>query len=354
MNAVLPAPVLPADPTSWRLQVGDVIIRVHRRRALVVAVLLILTAALAAWSLTLGDVRLGVDQVLAALSGRAGRGISMLVLEWRLPRTLLAVTLGAALGMGGAVFQSLTRNPLGSPDIIGFDAGAYTGAVLVIVSTGGSYVSAAGGALAGGLATAALVYLLAYRRGTSGFRLIIVGIGLTALYTSLTSWLLLTTDPEVARSAAVWGAGSLNGTSWEQTGPAMILVALTAAALALVAPALRQLELGDDLSRASGVAVPRTRLVVLALGVVLSATSVAAAGPIAFIALASPQVALRLVRSTRLSLAASAATGAFLLLVADLVAQHALSFQLPVGTVTVCLGGSYLIWLLIREARSRS
>src|SRR5690606_10481901 len=186
-----------------------------------------------------------LPDVVRALLGQAEGRIHMVVVEWRLPRTALALILGAALGISGAIFQSLTRNPLGSPDIIGFDAGAYTGALIVITLLGGGYVAVAGGALAGGLVTAALVYVLAYRRGVQGFRLIIVGIGVAAMLTALNTWLLLRAQLEVAMSAAMWGAGSLNGMSLERLGyAALILLVLIPLAL-VMSRAMSQLELGD-------------------------------------------------------------------------------------------------------------
>src|SRR5690606_11345065 len=186
-----------------------------------------------------------LPDVVRALLGQAEGRIHMVVVEWRLPRTALALILGAVLGMGGAIFQSLTRNPLGTPDIIGFDAGAYTGALIVIILLGGGYYAIAGGALLGGLGTALLVYVLAYSRGVQGFRLIIVGIGVSAMLTSLNTWMLLRAKLEVAIAAAIWGAGTLNGLGLDRLGPtALILTVLIPLALLMSRP-MAQLELGD-------------------------------------------------------------------------------------------------------------
>ena len=146
--------------------------------------------------------------------------------NWRLPRVLLALMLGAALGMSGAIFQSLTRNPLGSPDIIGFNSGAYTGALVVILLIGGTYYEIAVGALVGGIATAAVVYLLAYKRGVQGFRLIIVGIAISAMLGSVNTWMILKAKLDDAMAAAVWGAGSLNGLGWTQVWPVVVVLAI--------------------------------------------------------------------------------------------------------------------------------
>jgi iron complex transport system permease protein len=238
-----------------------------------------------------GTYPLDVDQVIAALSGRETGLVRDIVVEWRLPRVLAAVVFGAALGVSGAVFQSLTRNPLASPDVIGFSTGSYTGALVVILVTGGSYTALAGGALVGGILTAAVVYLLAYRRGVQGFRLIIVGIGVSAMLASLNSWMILRADLDVAISAAMWGAGSLGAITWAQVTGGAVVIGVLLVGCAGLGGSLRQLELGDDTAKAQGVSVERARLALVVIGVALTATVTAAAGPISFVALAAPQIA---------------------------------------------------------------
>jgi iron complex transport system permease protein len=324
-------------------------------RSLVVCLVLSAAAvAVTTWTLGLGDYPLGPLEVWAALLGDPDAGFArIVVVQWRLPRALAALVFGAALGAAGAVFQSLTRNPLASPDIIGFSTGAYTGALIVIILVGGSALAVTAGALVGGMATAAVVYLLAFRRGVLGFRLIIVGIGISAMHGSLNTWLLLTAELETAMSAAVWGAGTLTAVTWPWVlgAGAAILVMLVLTAVA--APGLRRLELGDDAARALGTRAEPLRLVLMVLGVALTATVTAAAGPIAFIALAAPQIARRLARTPGVTIAPAAITGALLLAAADLIAQHAMHRMLPVGVVTVVVGGGYLVWLIVHEVRRR-
>ncbi|HLS14759.1 MAG TPA: iron chelate uptake ABC transporter family permease subunit [Beutenbergiaceae bacterium] len=323
------------------------------RSALVSAALLAGTLALALVTLRLGEYQLSISDVIRALTGQDAGIANLIVGEWRAPRALAAIVFGAALGISGAIFQSLTRNPLASPDIIGFATGSYTGALVVIIVAGGSYLQVAGGALGGGIATAAVVYLLAYRRGVQGFRLIIVGIGVSAMLGSLNTWLMLRADLEVAMSAAVWGAGTLNGITWAQTGTASVVVLVLIGTALARGPALRQLELGDDTAKAIGVRVEPARLGLVIIGVALTAAVTAAAGPISFVALAAPQIARRLARAPGIPLGPAAAMGALLLLAADVIAQHALPSTLPVGVVTVVIGGAYLVWLLVNEARKR-
>jgi iron complex transport system permease protein len=335
-----------------RLFSGQFSQRLDLRTLGVCLILLAIAAVVGVVTLASGEFYVAPGDVLWALLGQAEGRIHMVVVEWRLPRTALALLLGAALGISGAIFQSLTRNPLGSPDIIGFDAGSYTGALIVITMFGGGYLMVASGALLGGLATALLVYLLAYSRGVQGFRLIIVGIGVSAMLTSLNTWMLLRAKLEVAMAAAIWGAGSLNGMTLERLGISSIVLAiLVPMALAMSRP-MGQLELGDDAARALGVGAERSRLGLLVLGVALTATATATAGPIGFISLAAPQLARRLTGAAGVAMLPAAAMGALLLAGADFLAQRAFApTQLPVGIVTVSLGGIYFVWLLLREAR---
>ena len=166
-------------------------LRLDIRSMLVCVPLLLAALAVAVVSLATGDYEVPVQQVLQAFTGDAPGLAQTIVMEWRLPRVLAALVFGAALGMSGGIFQSMTRNPLGSPDIIGFNTGAYTGALIVMLTVGGSYAGVAAGALVGGVLTALAVYLLAYRRGSQGFRLIIVGIGISALLAALNQGLIL-------------------------------------------------------------------------------------------------------------------------------------------------------------------
>lgn len=325
--------------------------RLDRRSIVIGFAFTILALVIAGLSLASGKYPIALIDVFGALIGRGDDMVRMIVVEWRLPRVALAFLLGAALAVSGAIFQSLTRNPLGSPDIIGFSAGSYTGALVVILLLSGGYYETAAGALIGGIITAMAVYLLAYRRGVQGFRLIIVGIGVAAMLSAFNAWMIREADLQVAMSAAIWGAGSLNGLGFEQLVPVTIVLCIVAPLVLLLSRPMRQLEMDDDAARASGVNANRTRLLLMILGVALTAIVTAAAGPISFIALAAPQIARRLTRSAGVALIPSALTGGLLLLAADWAAQHAFGTQLPVGVMTVSIGGLYFIWLLIREGR---
>jgi iron complex transport system permease protein len=326
--------------------------RLALRPALVCLALLLVTFAAGVLTLGTGEFTLSPAEVVQALAGEGTRAARLVVVEWRLPRVLLALIIGVALGLAGAIFQALTRNPLGSPDVIGFSTGAYTGVLVMTVFVGNGYYQVAAGALAGGLATAVAVYLLAFKRGVQGFRLIIVGIAISAMLASLNQWFIIKVDLQAAFAAMQWGQGSLNGLGWAQVTPVAVTVAVLCLLLGGYGPRLSMLELGEDAAAALGVRVEAARLAYLFIGVGLVAVATAAAGPISFVALAAPQLVQRLTRTPGIALVPSAVMGACLLMVSDFLAQRAFApTQLPVGVVTVSVGGIYFVWLLVRQAR---
>lgn len=327
--------------------------RVTIRSIVVCAALIAVTVAVGVRALMSGELAIPADEVLRYLTGESGDLNRTIVVNWRLPRVVAAAVFGAALAVSGAVFQTLTRNPLGSPDVIGLSTGAYTGALIVLLVLGSGFGGVTIGALLGGVATGLLVYLLSYRSGSRGLRLIIVGIGVSATLTAINQWLILRADIDIAISAAIWGAGTLNEIRWDQAVPAIVIVIPVLVVILLMGPRLRILDLGDDPAAAVGLHLECTRLVLLVLAVALTAAVTAVTGPIAFVALAAPQLARRLIGSASIPLAPSAFMGAALLVTGDLIAGRLFApIQLPVGVVTVSIGGMYLVWLLFREARS--
>ncbi|MEU8096155.1 FecCD family ABC transporter permease [Streptomyces rubiginosohelvolus] len=335
------------------LRRGRIAVRLQWRSVVVCTALALTVAALAVLALMTGSYALTPGQVLSALTGQETGFVREIVVEWRLPRVAAALVFGAALGVSGAVFQSLLRNPLADPGIIGFSQGSYTGALVVILVVNGTYTQLVGGALLGGMATAVGVYVLAYRRGVQGFRLIVVGIGVSAMLGSLNTWLILKADLDQAMSAAAWGAGSLNGVSWDRVVIGGICIAVLLVLAGMLSRPLRQMQLGDGVAASQGVRVSPARLGLILVGVALTATVTAASGPIAFISLVAPQIGRRLARTAGITLAPAAFVGALLCLASDQLAQHVAPTPLPVGIVTVVLGGGYLGYLLFTEARRR-
>lgn len=311
--------------------------------------------ALGLWALCLGRVPLTLPQIASVFSGEAPAFLARVVIEWRLPRIVAAVLCGSALGIAGLLFQSLMRNPLGSPDVMGFDTGAWSGVLIAMMLCHATPMGITVGAITGGALTAAAIMLLTWQRyrPLSPLVLIVVGIGVRALLIAFNSWMIMQASLDAALSAGVWGAGSLAGISGQAMGIPSAMIAFGVFIIIILMPGLRMLEMGDDTARGLGVAVGRTRLLLIVMGVVLVAASTALAGPIAFVALVAPQVMRRLSPAPSLRLPLAALGGALLLLAADMVAQHLfLPYQLPVGVVTASLGGLYLLGLLLREVRS--
>jgi iron complex transport system permease protein len=340
---------------------GRVVVRVPRTgwstqvdaRAVAVSLALAVgTALVFAWSLAVGDFPIALGDVLRSLVGHGSSDTDFVVRTLRLPRGLTGLLVGAAFGLSGAVLQRLARNPLASPDVIGVTHGAAVAAVFVIVVLHGGSDEVTLGALVGAVLAVAAVYLLAYTRGATGYRLVLVGIGVTAVLASVTQYLLTRAEIFDVQRATVWLTGSLNGRGWEHVRPVTIaLVALVPVTIGL-ARHLRVLELGDDAARGLGASVERCRGALLLAATGLAAVATASAGPVGFVALVSPQIARRLVGARSLALIPSALCGALLMLSADLVARRVFApTELPVGIVTAVLGAPYLLVLLARANR---
>jgi iron complex transport system permease protein len=327
-------------------------VRVAPRTIGVAAALVAALLALLVLSVGTGEFSIPPKEVVETLLGGGDRSTRFVIETLRLPRALTGILVGAALGASGAIFQSITRNPLGSPDVVGFVQGASAGAVLEIVVLGGGTFAIAAGAVVGGLGTAILVYVLAYRGGVQGYRLVLIGIGIAAMLVAVTDYLLTRSTLEEAQAANVWLTGSLNGRGWEHVRPVGATLALLLPAIALLARQLRMLELGDDVARALGVSIERSRLALILVAVLLAAVATASAGPVVFVALAAPQIARRLTRASGPGVGCAALMGAALLLAADFASERVFGpTQLPVGVMTGVGGGLYLIWLLRREWR---
>ncbi|MER6007990.1 iron chelate uptake ABC transporter family permease subunit [Nonomuraea angiospora] len=331
------------------VRVGPWSVRLAPRALLVGAILVVVACAVTVAAISTGEFTVPVPDIVSALFGQGTPVAELIVNKLRAPRVVTGLLVGAAFGVSGAIFQSLTRNPLGSPDFIGFTAGASTGGIVAVV-TGGSAMAIAGGALAGCVLTAVLVYALAFRGGVQGYRLVLVGIGANALLLAVNSYLLTRANINDAATAGAWLTGSLSGRGWDHAIPVALALAVLLPVCALVARPMRMIEMGDDAAKAMGIRVEVVRAVAITAGVLLSGVATAAAGPVAFVALAAPQLARRLTRSAGVTMGASALMGAVLLTVADLAAQRVLApTQLPVGVLTAAIGGTYLALLLRKD-----
>lgn len=303
-------------------------------------------------SLSFGHTVYPLREVWQVIMGEEVPGASFTVGTLRLPRALLAVIVGICFGLGGVTFQTMLRNPLASPDIIGISAGASAAAAFAIImlSLTGAQVSLV--AILAGLAVAAAVYLLSFRSGVAGTRLILIGIGVAAMLDSFTSYVLSRAPQWELQEAMRWLTGSLNGSSWNDVVPTVFALAVFGPVLLAQAKSLSLLRLGDDTASALGVRVELTRIVLIIAAVGLIAFATAAAGPIAFVAFLSGPIAARLVGPEGSPLIPAALVGALLVLVADFAGQYAFGLRYPVGVVTGALGAPYLIYLIIRTNRT--
>ena len=332
------------------LRAGSASLRVRPRGVTVCAVLLLIAAATFAVGCATGDFPVSVPEVLRTLLGGGDPANRFIVMDLRVPRGADGLLVGAALGTSGALFQSVTRNPLGSPDIMGFGNGAATGALLCLLWWRGGPLETSLAAFVGGVATAGVVYAICRRDGLQGQRLIIVGIGVSAMAYSFNAWLLSRARLQDAETAQLWLTGTLNGRGWENVVPVAINLAVLLPAAMAQTRQIGILTLGDDVARALGVSPPRTRLLALATGVALVGVATASAGPVTFVALAAPRIARLLTRDPGPGLGAAALTGAVLLQGADVAAQWVVpSVEVPAGLATGLGGGAYLAWLLARR-----
>ncbi|MDS1271236.1 iron chelate uptake ABC transporter family permease subunit [Lipingzhangella sp. LS1_29] len=361
-------PTSPSTGTASRprmLRLGPVAAWPWQPRTLLVnlCVLAVLLVGLLRALLAFDDYPMGLGEVLATLVGRGEPGPEFVVFQLRLPRALTGMLVGAALGMAGAIMQGLTRNPLASPDVLGITWGAAVGAVAVIV-TAGSAGGVSGlaadlglpvGALLGGLGAAAVVFALSWRTGLASDRLLLVGVATSLVCANLVYWAMTWTDLQDAARAQTWLSGSLHAADWTRLAPTALALGLLVPAALFVARPLAALGLGEDTARGLGVRVTGARLALLGYAALLVCVATSAAGPIAFVALAAPQIALRLARRAQPPLVGSALVGAALTVVADQLAAGLFApTQLPVGVFTAILGAPYLMYLVVRRHRQQS
>lgn len=328
-------------PVSWR---GDA------RAVAVGTIIAAVVAAGMAWSVSVGDFPIPLGDVARELTGVGGTTDSSFIIHTlRLPRVLTGVLVGFAFGVSGQIFQRMVRNPLASPDILGLSSGAALGAVFSIAILEAGTIDVTTAALVGAVVTVVAIYLLAIKQGISSYRLVLVGIGITALLDAGVAYLLTRAALYDAQRATIWLTGSLNGRGWEYVRPlSLALVALVPVAL-VSSRNLRALELGDDTASALGVNLRRSKLALTLSGAGLAAAATAAAGPVGFVALVAPQIARRLIGERAVGTVPAGVVGAGVMVFGDLLARRVFTpTELPVGVVTAVVGAPYLLWLLAR------
>lgn len=326
--------------------------RRSRRRTIVTVALAVGVVVVFVASLMIGQTFYSLDQVGRVILGETVPGASFTVGELRLPRAVLAILAGFAFGIAGVTFQTMLRNPLASPDIIGITAGASAAAVFGIVILSLSETAVSVLAVAGGLLTALAIYLLSNKGGFAGTRLILIGIGVAAMLDAAVTYVLSKAPAYDLQAAMRWLTGSLHGATWSTVIPLAIASVVLVPALLAKGRDLNVMRLGDDAAASLGIRLQGTRVIVIVAAVALLAFATAATGPIAFVAFMAGPIAARIVGPGGSLLLPSALVGALLVQLSDLLGQFAFDSRYPVGVVTGVLGAPFLIYLLIRTNRS--
>ena len=332
--------------------VGRWSVLITPRHVVVGLILLALSLAVAVAALRLGKFTVSTQEVIEALQGQGRRIVQVVVVKWKLPRILLGLVAGLALGVAGAVFQTITRNPLGSPDLIGFSTGAQTGILVSVLLLPGSMLSTSLASFIGGAAVGAVTYLVSLRGGFTGLRFILVGIAISSMLVSVNRWLLVRVDDDEGLGALKAITGTLGAARWPVVAPTCLAIGVTVALILLASRHLQVLSLGEQVATILGSPTRRASAVLILLGTVLVAVVTMAAGPIGFVALVAPHLARLLTGSPQSPLLVSGLTGSLLMVGADLLSQLVLE-SMPVSVVTNAVGGLYLMVALTVAARGR-
>ncbi|MGC9665319.1 FecCD family ABC transporter permease [Planosporangium sp. 12N6] len=333
------------------LRAGPLSVTVRRRPVVTALALAVVLAVTVVAALSVGEVVVPPGEVLRALAGADGPS-RLLVVDLRLPRTVLAVVAGCAFGIAGALIQGVSRNPLASPDVIGVTQGAGLAATVALTS-GAALAVVAPAAAAGGLLAAALVFALGARHGLSARRFVLAGVAVAFALRALIEVAIVAADAIDGQRAQIWLIGSLAGRGYREAGWIAVVLLLVSPVLLWAGRALDTSALDDDTGRGLGVRPTARRLGLAATGVLAAAAVTAQVGAVDFVALVAPQVAQRLVRAGRPPLVNSALVGAVLVVAADLAGRRLVSpTQLPAGVLTAAVGGLYLLVLLVRRRRT--
>ena len=341
-----------ADAGRLWIVVGRRSVLITPRHVIVGLMLLVLSLAVAVVSLRLGTFPVTTQEVIDALQGQGRKIVQVVVVKWKLPRIVLGLVAGLALGVAGALFQTITRNPLGSPDLIGFSTGAQTGILVSVLLLPGSMLSASLASFIGGAAVGTVTYLVSLRGGFTGLRFILVGIAISSMLVSVNRWLLVRVDDDEGLGALKAITGTLGAARWPVVAPTCLAIGVTVALILLFSRHLQVLALGEQVATILGSPTRRASAVLILLGTVLVAVVTMAAGPIGFVALVAPHLARLLTGSPQSPLLVSGLTGSLLMVGADLLSQLVLE-SMPVSVVTNAVGGLYLMVALTVAARGR-
>jgi len=302
--------------------------------------------------IVLGDFPIPAAEALHALFGAGSERFDLVVNRFRFPRALVAFLAGAGLALSGTILQGITRNPLASPGVLGLNSGAALAAVgCMVLAPGVPVAMLPFAAFAGALLAALLSYALAWRRGLSPVRLVLVGVGIAASAGAVVSFLLTFTDLAQAKAAVIWMSGSVYGRSWEHFWPLLPWLAVGFPIALLLSRSLDVLQLGDSLATGLGTKLERVRALLLLVAVASAGAAVAMAGTIGFVGLMAPHLARFIVGSmSRRLLPAAVLAGGLLVNAADLLGRTvAAPLEIPCGILIALIGAPYMVYLLFKK-----
>lgn len=314
-----------------------------------------IVVALSLLSLSVGGVGVPLKEVLASLAGQNAEASNLIIMQFRLPRIAAAILIGAALAVAGALLQGVIRNPLASPDLLGVTGGASVAVVAFMTFvTGYSIHWVPFIAIGGALVTATINYVLAWKKGVSPFRLVLIGIGISTAMGALTTFLLISGPAYLAAQVLNWMTGSIYGTNWAYIEVLWPWVAVFIPLSLLLAKELNVQSLGEDVARGLGSKLQLSRMILLFYSVALAGAAVGVAGTISFIGLMAPHIARRLIGNTyKLIIPVSAFIGAIILLLADLAGRMLFQpLDIPAGVFTAGIGAPFFMYLLFKRKKT--
>ena len=323
----------------------------RRRFILMTSLFASIAFALCCTMLMLGNTIYPVQDVVRVLLGEDVKGATFAVGTIRLPRMIAGVFSGFAFGVGGYIFQTMLRNPLANPNVIGITAGSSASAVFCIIVLQASNMVVSIASVVGGLVTVFVIFLLSKGTSFSIGRLILIGIGIQAMLNAIISYFLLIGRQQDVPTAMRWLSGSLNGAKMDNLYPLILTVLIFTPVIMALRKQLDMLELGEQAATSLGVDTDKTRIALIVSSVLIIALATATTGPIAFVAFLSGPIAKRLVGVGFSSIIPAGLVGIILVLASDLIGQFAFVARYPVGVITGILGAPYLIYLLIRINR---
>ncbi|MBT2283338.1 iron ABC transporter permease [Paenibacillus polymyxa] len=338
---------------TFRNKKDTVSVQMEQKSLVVIGVCILLFLVAGVVGTSVGSDFITPLDVLRTIFGLNAGEHDFVVLTLRLPRVLLSLLVGTALGMSGALLQGIIRNPLASPDVIGITGGAAVAAVGFVTLLGGvvSIKLLPLFAIVGALVTALIIYVLAWKKGVSPIRLVLIGIGVSAITGAGTTFMLILSPFYTAGQAYIWLTGSIYGASWTDVRTILPVIIIVVPLAIWFARSLNAQEFGDDLATGLGVTVQRHRSVLLLCSVLLAGIAVAVAGTIGFVGLIAPHIARKLVgRMFGSMLIVSGMVGALLVFAADLIARTAfLPLDVPAGVFTAGVGAPFFLYLLFKN-----